>query len=252
MNASQEESEAIRLRVAKGLSFPVTVLGGAFDLCFLAYRFFFRWDFRHQRNPIFIGWENYRQLFEVESPFSFLLALLVTLSLIILSILTVIALYQLFRKKVSVWLFAFLVLFVVSRFYFSIFERNVYLSLLMVMGLAFLAWLSKKDLEPEWSVLKGSALGSTFLVLVLFLILRYYAHVSRDIISYLVVVKESSLFVKAIWNTIYYVILSTPTTIFLALGIALLLNRPLKLRAFYRTAYFIPFLISLVRLSLFF
>ncbi|MCD6254203.1 MAG: sugar ABC transporter permease [Thermotogae bacterium] len=211
---------------------------------------FFRWDFRHQRNPIFIGWENYRQLFEVESPFSFLLALLVTLSLIILSILTVIALYQLFRKKVSVWLFAFLVLFVVSRFYFSIFERNVYLSLLMVMGLAFLAWLSKKDLEPEWSVLKGSALGSTFLVLVLFLILRYYAHVSRDIISYLVVVKESSLFVKAIWNTIYYVILSTPTTIFLALGIALLLNRPLKLRAFYRTAYFIPFVTSVVAISL--
>jgi len=211
---------------------------------------FFRWDFRHQRNPIFIGWENYRQLFEVKSPFSFLLALLVTLSLIILSTLAVIALYQLFRKKVNAWLPTFLALFITSRFYFPVFERNIYLSLLMVMGLAFLAWLSKKNLEPEWSMFKSSALGSTFLVLVLFVVLRYYAHVSRDIISYLVIVKEDSLFMKAIWNTVYYVILTTPTTIFLALGIALLLNRPLKLRAFYRTAYFIPFVTSVVAISL--
>lgn len=211
---------------------------------------FFRWDFRHQRNPIFIGWENYRQLFEVESPFSSLLALLVTLSLIILSILMALAFYQLLRKKMSVWSVAFLALFTVSRFYLPILERNIYLSLLMVISLAFLAWLSRKGLEPEWSMLKSSALGSTLLVLVFFLILRYYAHVSRDIISYLAIVKESNLFVKAIWNTVYYVILSTPTTVFLALGIALLLNRPLKLRAFYRTAYFVPFVTSVVAISL--
>lgn len=211
---------------------------------------FFKWDFRHQRNPVFIGWENYRQLFLIESPFSFTLAILVTMIVLSLSILMVLAIYQVFRKKITLWPVVFIALFLTSRLYFPAVERNLLLTLVVLTIFVALFLIARKTLEKEWSTFTNSPLGSTFLVVVLFVFLRYYAHVTKDIIAYLAVVKESTLFIKAIWNTVYYVILATPTTIFLALGIALLLNRPLKLRSFYRTAYFIPFVTSVVAISL--
>lgn len=211
---------------------------------------FFKWDFRHQRNPVFIGWENYRQLFLIESPFSFTLAILVTMIVLFLSILMVLAIYQVFRKKITLWPVVFITLFLTSRLYFPAVERNLLLTLVVLTTSVVLFLIARKTLEKEWKTFTNSPLGSTFLVIVLFVFLRYYAHVTKDIIAYLAVVKESTLFIKAIWNTVYYVILATPTTIFLALGIALLLNRPLKLRSFYRTAYFIPFVTSVVAISL--
>ncbi|HCZ06465.1 MAG TPA: sugar ABC transporter permease [Thermotogae bacterium] len=211
---------------------------------------FFKWDFRHQRNPVFIGWENYRQLFLIESPFSFTLAILVTMIVLFLSILMVLAIYQVFRKKITLWPAVFITLFLTSRLYFPAVERNLLLTLVVLTTFVVLFLIARKTLKKEWTTFTNSPLGSTFLVIVLFVFLRYYAHVTKDIIAYLAVVKESTLFIKAIWNTVYYVILATPTTIFLALGIALLLNRPLKLRSFYRTAYFIPFVTSVVAISL--
>ncbi|MDK2864747.1 MAG: multiple sugar transport system permease protein, partial [Thermotogota bacterium] len=76
---------------------------------------FFKWDFRHQRNPVFIGWENYRQLFLIESPFSFTLAILVTMIVLFLSILMVLAIYQVFRKKIPLWPAVVITLFLTSR-----------------------------------------------------------------------------------------------------------------------------------------
>lgn len=71
-----------------------------------------------------------------------------------------------------------------------------------------------------------------------------------EIISFLLLAKQQSLFIKAIWNTTYYVLLSTPITIFLALIVALLLNQKVRGKAFFRTIYFIPFVTSVVAVSL--
>lgn len=57
-------------------------------------------------------------------------------------------------------------------------------------------------------------------------------------------------FWKAIGNTAYYVVGTVPATIVLALGVALLLNMKIRLRAFFRVAFFIPWVTSTVAISM--
>lgn len=50
---------------------------------------------------------------------------------------------------------------------------------------------------------------------------------------------------KAVTNTVLYTVLFTPTAVLAALGLALLLNSPhLPFRSFFRTALFVPFVVS--------
>jgi len=74
--------------------------------------------------------------------------------------------------------------------------------------------------------------------------------VRYELFDFLLVTKESSVFIKAIYNTLYYVLLTTPTGIAISLGIALILNMPLKGKIFYRTSFFIPYITSVVAISL--
>jgi multiple sugar transport system permease protein len=71
-----------------------------------------------------------------------------------------------------------------------------------------------------------------------------------DLVTYFTLAKESSDFIKATYNTIYYVLLAVPSQIAIALVVALLLNKKIKLRSLFRTAYFIPFVTSVVAVSL--
>ena len=50
-------------------------------------------------------------------------------------------------------------------------------------------------------------------------------HQSADFVQYFTLAKESSDFLKSIYNTVYYVLLSVPTQIALALIIAMFLNK---------------------------
>jgi multiple sugar transport system permease protein len=52
-------------------------------------------------------------------------------------------------------------------------------------------------------------------------------------------------FLNALRNTIYYAVVTTPVSIALALGLALLLNRRIALRGFFRSAIFLPVVTSL-------
>ncbi len=56
-------------------------------------------------------------------------------------------------------------------------------------------------------------------------------------------------FWQAIWNTVYFAVGSIPTGMAIALFIAILLNRPLRARSLYRTAYFLPTVTSMVAVS---
>ena len=60
---------------------------------------------------------------------------------------------------------------------------------------------------------------------------------------------SSADFWQAAGNTITFAAGSIPTSMLLALFLALLLNRPLRGLAFYRTAYFLPTITSLVAVS---
>ncbi len=57
-------------------------------------------------------------------------------------------------------------------------------------------------------------------------------------------------FAQSWWATVYYVVGVVPPIIVFALGLALLLNRPLRLRPFYRAAYFTPVIVSMVVASI--
>lgn len=61
---------------------------------------------------------------------------------------------------------------------------------------------------------------------------------------------QDPMFWKAVKNTAIYVIGTVPVTILLALGIAMLLNRKIHLRAFYRLAYFVPYVTTAVAISM--
>jgi multiple sugar transport system permease protein len=56
-------------------------------------------------------------------------------------------------------------------------------------------------------------------------------------------------FWQAMWNTLYFSVGSIPTGMAIALFIAILLNRPLRGLAIYRTAFFLPTITSLVAVS---
>jgi ABC-type sugar transport system permease subunit len=56
---------------------------------------------------------------------------------------------------------------------------------------------------------------------------------------------RDSSFHNALLNTVYYVGVTTPISIVLALGAALLLNQHLPGRAFFRVSIFLPFVVSL-------
>jgi ABC-type sugar transport system permease subunit len=50
---------------------------------------------------------------------------------------------------------------------------------------------------------------------------------------------------NAFWNTILYAVVVTPLTVLIALAFAIFLNQKLPGRAFFRTAIFLPFILSL-------
>ena len=58
------------------------------------------------------------------------------------------------------------------------------------------------------------------------------------------------LFRQSAWNTLYFTGVSVPLTMFMALVVALLLNRPLRFSTVYRTAFFAPVVTSMVAVSL--
>jgi ABC-type sugar transport system permease subunit len=53
---------------------------------------------------------------------------------------------------------------------------------------------------------------------------------------------DDPLFRETLRNTVYYAVFSVSISVVMALGIALLLNGPIKLRAFWRAAFFIPYI----------
>lgn len=53
----------------------------------------------------------------------------------------------------------------------------------------------------------------------------------------------------ALLNTFYYVFLTVPLTMAAALGLAMLLNQPLRGRNFFRTTFFFPYVASLVAVA---
>lgn len=61
---------------------------------------------------------------------------------------------------------------------------------------------------------------------------------------------KDPVFWLAVKNTLVFVLGTVPTTVVLALGVALLLNQGLRLRAFYRLAFFVPYVTTVVAIAM--
>ncbi|MFC7322441.1 carbohydrate ABC transporter permease [Halobacillus campisalis] len=57
-------------------------------------------------------------------------------------------------------------------------------------------------------------------------------------------------FRQAFWNTVYFAVIVVPVQLAVALGLALLINKKIRFRVFFRTAFFSPVVMSLVVVSI--
>ena len=69
--------------------------------------------------------------------------------------------------------------------------------------------------------------------------------VGMDHYAYLV---QNKQFLESLWHTVYYVIVSVPLTLLIALAIASILDKALRFLSFYRVAYFLPYISPVVAL----
>jgi len=235
---------------------PSFIILGIFVFWPLGFSFvlsFFKWDFAHQKNPNFIGFRNYLKLFELREPlpYPFIHSLAYTLMYLSMTLALIGLMYILIRKKKSRFFYLALTLTMLSLL-FTYSTLNFYLlSVLWTINLLILVLSLMKLRFNEY--FNESLFISTLLFILIYLLIRKIIvpeGVSKDIFNLIIQIKDSSDFIKSIYNTTYYVLLSTPTTVFLSLGVALLLNHVTKFRGFYRTSYFIPFVTSIVAISL--
>jgi multiple sugar transport system permease protein len=230
---------------------PSFVVLGIFVFWPIFYSFylsFFKWDFQNQDNPIYIGLQNYLDLFKLNQPVNITLneAFFNTLLIFMTAIFIIHLIFDL--KKVKT-----------TRQKYLIISMSILgiISLLTINSIPYLNVISALALVVVYTILLSlhfldQMSSKIFLRIILFigLWITFYSLGVPEIIRFLTLAKEQSLFIKAIWNTIYYVLLSTPITILFALLIALLLNRKLYGKTFFRTVYFIPFVTSVVAISL--
>ncbi|MCA1022069.1 carbohydrate ABC transporter permease [Halobacillus litoralis] len=61
---------------------------------------------------------------------------------------------------------------------------------------------------------------------------------------------QDAEFRQAFWNTVYFSVIVVPVQLAVALGLALLINKKIRFRVFFRTAFFSPVVMSLVVVSI--
>lgn len=221
---------------------------------------FFNWNFATMRNPYFHGWANYAELFRVQTPLSYSFSVGLAYSFLY----TALALWasQWIRmllssvqhpqrhinlnrlRKLGITL-AITLSFLIGVF----FSRMQHIPGIWIVGCVsvFGMILMKKRFTSPFS---SNLWFSLLCVVGLYSLMRHLSGVPYELFDFLVMTKEASLFIKAIYNTLYYVVLTTPTGIVISLGIALLLNLPIQGKPFFRTAFFIPYVTSVVAISL--
>ena len=210
---------------------------------------FFKWDFRNMKNPSFAGFTNYKEIFSfIEPPaFPFWKALLYTSLLVGMAVVVNYTLASIVERK---WKSTFVNSAVLASTLAVSLSGLVY-SVPIAMLLTAVVWIEavidlmsfrEYNLRHLWSNLMVFSISAVAL--------RYLLRFKYDLLVYLLDAKEKNDSIKAPYNTGYYVLLTVPITLALALVIALLLNANIKFRALFRTAYFIPFVTSVVAVSL--
>jgi len=220
---------------------------------------FFKWDFRNMNNPYFYGLGNYKEILKFDYPveFPFYKGLFYSLLYIMIAVFILFSVSQIVsaikRKRVGfidVVPILVVVAYMVFRNYIS-FNLSVIVSIALVV---FTFVMIKRNLL-DLKMVKEHGWTSFFIWLFAYIFIEFKLPAlingkSYGIIDYFLDASEKNLFFKALTNTTYYVILTVPIGIALSLLIALLLNNEIKLKAFFRTSFFVPFVTSSVAVGL--
>jgi len=240
---------------------PALVVMSIFVFWPVGYSFylsFFNWDYAHLKSPQFIGLGNYITLFQLDSPppYPFYEALAYTTVYVSMTALVVCAIF-LFIDAISERKLKFFdvtyvfgtttVGLLLLKITLSSLHRLPFLAIPFGIGAFCLIFFKKRSFISK---MFEHSLSLVLAVFLSYAILRFVFPSPYGIYQWLDVIKDNSDFIKSLWNTAYYVILYVPTDIVLALLVALLLNHLKWFKALMRTSYFMPFVTSIVAISL--
>ncbi len=242
-------------RIAWVYLFPSLVVISAFVIWPVFYSFvlsFYNWDFKNLTRPEFIGLQNYAKIlftFDTDrlpkysltsalvSSFSYFL-----FSLFFLRLFDIIK--DIFNKKSNFITFLLLIASLTSFAAFFLFNTKIFLiyfPILLITNFYIQQTRKDKALSPVSRIIA---------LLLIYFVLSKLVPIQHTLFNYFDAVKDASVFYKGLYNTVYYVIFSVPLTIMISVGLAILLNSNIRFKSFFRTAYFIPYVTSMVAVSL--
>lgn len=211
---------------------------------------FFKWDFKNQANPQFIGFDNYTQLFKLKHPvdITFNVAFLGTFFIVFFVaylLNTLLDSKRISNKTIKKTIFINTIIGLITFLFWNYISYQIQWIIFLYLAFYYVAIVAAKKIEgaPDKLLLRLIIFIGVYIVGLKLINIP-------EIVNYLSMAKEEADFLKAIWNTSYYVLLSMPITIFLSLIIALLFYQEIKGKVFFRTIYFVPFVTSVVAVSL--
>ncbi len=240
---------------------PALVVMSIFVFWSVGYSFylsFFNWNYANLKSPQFIGFGNYAQLFQLNSPppYPFLEALAYSVVYISMTALIVFSVFLLAQKILRIgsgWILGVYIFgaTITGLVFLRPVLNSMPTALLLSLPFAVLAFSLMGLRKNSLMMFMGERLPYVFVTAILsYFALRFLFSSPYGVYQWLNSVKDNSDFIRSIWNTAYYVILYVPLSILLALLVALLLNRLKFLKAILRTSYFVPFVTSIVAISL--
>ncbi|HPV62842.1 MAG TPA: sugar ABC transporter permease [Fervidobacterium sp.] len=210
-------------------------------------------------NPYFYGFGNYKEILKFDYPVEFpfykgLFYSILYMAIALFILFSVSQMVSVIRKKKTSLVDMVPLIVVVAYFVFRNYISFTLSIVLSIILLLFVFVALKRNIF-DTKMIKEHGWISFFVWLVSYVLIEFQFPSlingkSYGIIDYFLDASEKNLFFKALTNTTYYVILTVPIGIALSLLIALLLNNDVRLKAFFRTSFFIPFVTSTVAVGL--
>ncbi len=203
-------------------------------------------------HAIFVGLSNYAYLFRTgQLPYAFLTAFEYSLVRFIFAFVISIALFAWVESRGKYLLKNAIPLIIIpvlaiSLVYpaLSFWGGNTYMIFLWVL-FGILSFYFAKNiafLKLHMTLFLLSILG--------FYIVAFYIGNRMDLYTLFFDIAQNNSFVMSIWNTFYFVIIDVPLTIGISLAAGLLMKNLPFFKAFFRTAFFAPYVASIVAVSL--
>lgn len=202
---------------------------------------------------IFVGLSNYAYLFRTGNlPYSFLTGLEYSTVRFIFAFILSMAIFLWIEDRNKIKLSAILSHFVIPAFAIAF----VYPSLSFWGGNSYIVLIWVFAGVTTYYLLRKTELVKKQLTLFLLSILGFYivgyfiGNRNIDLYDLVFTIAQNNSFIMSIWNTVYFVIIDVPLTIVISLAAGLLMKNLPFFKSFFRTAFFAPYVASIVAVSL--